>query len=290
MRLFLTGGTGFIGSYVLDEALAAGHHVCALRRSSSSKPVIPVSGEPEWLDGCLSAVNANYFKNIDAVIHLASAGVSPKTLPWNELLESNVIGSLRLIEASAGAGVRRFLAAGTSHEYGTAADKYSRIPPDAPLEPLTPYGASKAAAFNILRAFSIEAGIELFYGRIFSAYGDGQFVGNFWPSLKRAALGGEDFSMTSGSQITDFIHVKEVAIHILRACTRTDIRSGLPLITNIGSGKARKLSSFAEEQWQILQAKGSLRLSALPDRPNALARCVPDLRFLYPTNSLNSDS
>ena len=50
----------------------------------------------------------------------------------------------------------------------------------------------------------------MFYGRIFSAYGDGQYENNLWPSLKRAANSGEDFKMTNAEEIRDFIHVDEV--------------------------------------------------------------------------------
>ena len=113
------------------------------------------------------------------------------------------------------------------------------IPPDAPLEPLTPYGASKAAAFQMMRTFAMSTGIELFYGRIFHSYGNGQFEGNFWASLFRAALDGNDFPMTTGRQIMDFIPISDVTHHLLTACTRSDISPGKPFVVNIGSGVQR---------------------------------------------------
>jgi nucleoside-diphosphate-sugar epimerase len=159
---------------------------------------------------------------VDAVIHLASAGVSPKQASWSELVQVNVAGSLRLLELAAEVGVHRCIVAGTSHEYGNAARRFDAIPPDASLEPLSAYGASKAAAFQLLRAFAIERRLELFYGRIFSAYGEGQYEANFWSSLRRAALAGEDFAMTSGRQISDFIknllHI--IAKHIITQTLR----------------------------------------------------------------------
>jgi len=280
MKLFLTGGTGFIGSHVLVAALASGHQVCALRRTPQSRPVISLPCEPEWITGNLHTLQPNQIAGADAVIHLATSGVSPKRVSWNELLEANVVGSLRVIEIGALAGVCRFVVAGSSHEYGQAASRFSPIPPYAPLEPVNPYGASKAAAFHLLRAFAIEQKLELFYGRIFSAYGEGQFVGNFWPSLKRAALGGEDFPMTSGRQICDFIPVAEAAAHLLQACSRADIAPGAPLVVNIGSGTATSLLAFAEAQWHSLKAKGELIPASLPDRSDQIERYVPDLQGL----------
>ena len=229
MRLFITGATGFIGSHVLSVALDAGFEVIALRRKSSSEPVVPLSSQPIWCEGDLNTLKSDWFKGVDAVIHLASAGVSPKQVSWSELVQVNVVGSLRLFEVVAEAGVRRCVVAGTSHEYGNAARRYDAIPPNAPLEPVNAYGASKSAAFQLLSTFSQQRHIELFYGRIFSAYGEGQFEQNFWPSLRRYALSGNDFPMTSGSQISDFIPVKVVASHLLQACIRSDISVSSPL-------------------------------------------------------------
>lgn len=288
MRLFLTGGSGFIGAHVLSAAMAAGHEVRALRRSPSSVPPIPLPCQPIWWEGHLQDLTAACLEGVDAVVHLASVGVSPKQASWSELVQVNVAGSLRLLELAAEVGVCRCVVAGTSHEYGNAARRFDAIPADAPLEPLSAYGASKAAAFQLLRAFAIERRLELFYGRIFSAYGEGQYEANFWPSLRRAAMAGEDFAMTSGRQISDFIPVPVVADHILQACSRPDIRAGVPLVANIGSGVATSLLSFAKAEWDRLGAIGQLNPSSLPDRPNQIERYVPDLLGLQiPVNPLS---
>ena len=277
MRLFLTGGSGFIGVHVLSAALAAGHEVLALRRSATYVPVVPLTCQPVWCDGDLHTLKPSWLEGVDAVLHLASAGVSPKKASWRELIQSNIVGAHQLFELAADAGVRRYVVAGTSHEYGSAARRYDAIPPDAPLEPLNAYGASKAAAFQLIRSFAIERHLELCYARIFSAYGSGQYESNFWPSLCTAALKGDDFPMTSGKQISDFIPVTAVADHLLEACLRPDIMRGAPLVVNIGSGVASSLLTFAQEEWKRLGATGKLLPASLPERPNQIERCVPDL-------------
>ena len=277
MRLFLTGGTGFIGAHVLSAALTAGHEVLALRRSKSSAPSIPLPCEPNWVEGDLNSPESDWFNGVDALLHLASAGVSPQKASWSELLQVNVMASLRLFESAVEQNVRRFVVAGTCHEYGSAARRFNTIPPDAPLEPLSPYGASKASAFHLLRSFSIEQHLELCYCRIFSAYGEGQFQGNFWPSLRRAATTGQNFPMTSGSQVSDFIPVTVVANHFLDACTRSDISPGAPLVVNIGSGSPTSLLDFAKAEWSRMGATGELLPGSLPDRPDQIERYVPDL-------------
>jgi UDP-glucose 4-epimerase len=280
MRIFLTGGTGFIGSYVLAAALESGHEVIALRRSPASAPVIPLSRQPYWCEGDLASIKSSQLQGIDVLLHLASAGVSPKPASWSDLEQVNVAGSLRLMELAVEADVRRCVVTGTSHEYGNAALRYDAIPPDAPLEPVNPYGASKAAAFHLMRSFAMIEGQELFYGRIFSAYGEGQFSGNFWPSLRRAALAGEDFNMTSGRQVSDFIPATAVASHLLAACSRPDVFAGQPSVVNIGSGIPMSLLDFAESEWSRMGATGRLLPGRLLGRPDQIKRYVADLRGL----------
>ena len=217
---------------------------------------------------------------MDVVIHLASAGVSPKQASWSELVQVNVVGNLQLLERAAEQGVRRFVIAGTSHEYGNAARRYDAIPPDAPLEPLSAYGASKAAAYHLARTFAIERKLELCYARIFSSYGQGQYINNFWPSLCNAALNGDDFPMTSGKQVSDFIPVSDVAAHLLDACSRSDISAGTPLVVNVGSGVPMSLIDFAQAEWKRLGAVGKLLPASIPERPNQIDRYVPDVRGL----------
>jgi nucleoside-diphosphate-sugar epimerase len=151
---------------------------------------------------------------------------------------------------------------------------------------LNPYGASKAAAFQLMRTFAIVEGLELFYGRVFSAYGLGQFASNFWPSLRRAALAGDDFPMTSGHQISDFIPVTALAHHLLAACSRPDVLAGHPLVVNIGSGLAVSLLAFAEAEWSRLGATGRLLPGSLQGRPDQIERYAPDLRGLEIPTSL----
>jgi len=277
MRIFLTGGTGFIGAHVMSAALAAGHEVRALRRSETSIPFIPLPGQPVWCMGDMDSLKPAWFADVDAVLHLTSVGVSPKKASWSDLVQVNVVGSLRLMELASKIGVSRFVVAGTCHEYGNAALRYDAIPPNAALDPMNAYGASKAAAFQLLRTYAIEQRLELCYCRIFTAYGEGQYEGNFWPSLRRAALAGDDFLMTSGMQISDFIPVASVAIHLLEACSRTDINPGVPLVFNIGSGVPRTLLSFAQAEWERLGASGRLLPASLPDRPDQIERYVPDI-------------
>ena len=150
-------------------------------------------------------------------------------------------------------------------------------------------GASKASGFLMLEAFAIAKPIELFYGRIFTAYGEGQFSGNLWPSLRETALAGDDFPMTKGEQIRDFIHVTDVARHLRLGAQRGDLKPAQPLVVNIGSGQGLSVVNFARQQWQLFGATGCLQPGAIPSRAGQMARCVANTIHLNPiTNRMCS--
>ena len=281
MRILVAGSTGFIGSHLLVELQLAGHEVLAVRRPGSGT-VIPLEQQPIWLEHSLLDLTAEDLDEVEVVILLASSGVPPKHASWKELEHINVAAGLQLIQLAYQAGVRRFVAAGTCVEYGSEADLWDHIPPSAPLRPITPYGASKAAGFLMLHTFATNHPIELFYGRIFSAYGYGQFSGNFWPSLRLAALTGRDFPMTHGDQIRDFIPVTHVARHLRIATERSDLKPANPLVVNIGSGQGQRVLDFARQQWQELGGTGSLKPGEIPFPQGQLTRLVADTVHLVP--------
>lgn len=276
MNIFLTGGTGFIGSHFLAQALQAGHHVKAIRRAGRGARV-PLSREPMWLDGALGADWSGPLDGCDALVHLAAVGVSPQKATWDELFQVNVLDSLRLWRQAADAGVKRFVICGSCMEYGRSGDRYPAIPPDAPLEPVTAYGAAKAASSMAALALAAERKLELLVSRPFSIFGEGQHEGNLWPSLRKAALGGADFPMTPGEQVRDFVPVEAVAKTFLAALDRTDLRAGIPRVENAGTGKPQTLRAFAEHWWRHWNARGNLRIGALPYRDNEVMRFVPQI-------------
>jgi len=301
MRLFVTGSTGFIGSHFVRAALAAGHEVTALRFPGSLPPVpiechgVPSAGHPSsvagskavpsslsWLDGTLDSVTDGDLSGHDAFIHLAAYGVSPQPCTWEKAFQINVLDSMGIMERSVACGIRKFVVCGSCVEYGKSAERYENIPADAPLEPIGPYAGSKAAQSVAASALCREKGVELAILRLFTVYGEGQHPDNLWPSLKRAALAGEDFPMSPGGQIRDFIPVGDVAqaflreVEINRQPAPSNEQPGVR-IANIGTGRPQTLLAFAEHWWKEWGAKGKLLPGALPYRDNEVMRYVPEV-------------
>lgn len=276
MRIFVTGGTGFIGSHVLVAAIDAGHEVVALRRSGA-EPRITLNQQPFWCEGSLSDNWSHELHSCDAVVHMAAYGVSAGANDWDRCFQANVIDSVRLWRQAIEAGVSRFVIIGSCFEYGRAGERYARIPVDAPLEPTTAYGASKAAGTMAALALAIEHKLSLVILRPFHVYGPGEDPRRFWPSLVRAAKTGADLTMTAGEQIRDFQPVQETCAQILLGLN-IPISPGIPQIYNLGTGSPISLLDFAQREWVRLDATGTLLPGARPYRANEVMRYVPFVR------------
>jgi nucleoside-diphosphate-sugar epimerase len=277
MKIIVTGGTGFIGCHFLRAALADGHEVIAIRRPGS-RPRVPVEGSIRWLDAELGEVEYTDLGDLTeaCLVHLAAYGVSPQICDWNLAFRYNVSDSVKMMAAAIEAGITRSVVCGSCVEYGSSGARFEFIPPTAPLEPIGAYAASKAAQTLALMGMAREAKIAMTVLRPFNVFGDGQHPTNFWPSLRRAALSGEDFAMSEGSQVRDFMEVGAVARVFLDAATSTTTRP-TPQILNVGTGVPKTLRAFAEEQWRSAGAVGQLFPGKIPTRINEVARYVPEI-------------
>lgn len=312
MRIFLTGGTGFIGSHFLNQALAAGHEVICQRRSPQSQPRVKLVAEPRWLDLPLDVIDAGHFQGADVLVHLASHTPNVPYDTFERCHYWNVMSALRLLERALEAGLKNWVVAGSCFEYGKSGEHYDSIPTNAPLEPVGSYPTSKAAASVATIGLANTTQANLFLGRIFQVFGEGEADNRLWPSLRKAALAGEDFPMTLGEQIRDFIPVEDVAARFLEEAIRLGsagvascesqaesignepAASSQPAtgeaarqpatrnpqlirIANVGSGRPQSLRQFAEHWWQHWGAKGQLLFGAVPYRENEVMRYVPEV-------------
>src|SRR5882757_3298740 len=131
MILAITGGTGFVGSHVIDAALAAGHEIKALTRRDQAP-----RDQLSWIPGDLNDRNAIHqlVRETDAIIHVAGVINAPDAAAFDE---GNVGGTLAMLAAATAGGVHRFV-----HVSSLAA-----------REPqLSLYGASKARAEELVQS------------------------------------------------------------------------------------------------------------------------------------------
>jgi nucleoside-diphosphate-sugar epimerase len=275
MNIALTGGTGFIGSHFLKQALEAGHTVRAIRRSPSSQPRILIGQQPEWLNCQLDEVTAKQLQGCEVLVHLAA---HTGNVPYDNLarcLHWNQIAVLALFEQARQAGIKRYVVASTCFEYGRSGERYAYIPTDAPLEPTNSYAASKAAASIALRQWAEEHQLSLEILRVFHVYGEGEPESRFWPSLRLSAVSGKDFPMTEGAQIRNFMLVDDVARAFLYRTHLCKYSLAHSHVYNLSAGEPISIREFAEYWWKRWNAKGKLLFGEVPYRKGEVMRYAP---------------
>jgi len=278
MKIFLTGGTGFVGSHVLQQALAQGHEVVALRRPGS-QPRIALAQQPKWVEGALDGDYRANLAGVDVLLHLASHTPNPPYDTLDKCLYWNVFAALQLARQAVEQGVRRFIVAGSCFEYGRSAERLPWLEVDSPLEPTLSYPTSKAAASVAFLGLAREQQLQLQLLRIFQVYGEGEQATRLWPSLRAAALEGRDFPMSLGEQVRDFIAVEDVARQFVDALDFANCQPGEPLVAHVASGQPQTLLQFVQHWWQHWGATGRVQVGALPYRHNEIMRllsCAPD--------------
>lgn len=276
MKIFLTGGTGFIGCHFIKIALAEGHELICLRRPGS-QPRITLANEPFWVEGYLENDWSHKMKDCDTLVHLAAVGVNKEEPEIKSCMRVNLNETVGIFEQARKSLVEKIIIAGSYWEYGQSAESYEFIPAEAPLKPLDTYAATKAAASVILIHLAKKYNISLQYLRLPQVYGEGEDKKRFWTSMRKAALAGDDFFLTAGEQIRDFTSVEEVAKKIFTALEFSNVYKGNPVVKNIGTGSPQTLREFAEYWWKKWDSKGKLHFGAKPYRKNELMRFVPEI-------------
>lgn len=275
--VLITGGFGFIGRHVVRAAAAAGHRclVVDLGPRPDDTPATVASircslDELDWNEAerLLGGVP-------EVLLHLAAFGVNPAVATWRDCFHWNLQVTMDLWLAAVARGCRRIVTCGSCFEYGASAERYDRVPVDAPLEPLGPYASSKAAATMALHALAATERMAGLVLRPCVVFGEGEAPGRLWPSLRRAALAGEDFPMTSGQQVRDFVPVEQVAAVFADAIVRPDLEIGRTLVENVGSGVAESVLEFAQKWWAAWGATGRLQVGAVESRKAEALRFVP---------------
>ena len=223
MIVLVTGGAGFIGLNLLQQLLRAAD--CEIRilddfsNSSpekldhviSAKPTVAARVRTIKADVTDAAAVKDAVKDVDAVVDLAAqTGIGPSLADPRSDLTLNVVGTFNVLEACRAAHVGRFVLASSAAVLGNAEPPQHE---DMPSRPLSPYGASKAAAEAYCRVYHRSFGIETIALRFSNVYGPlswskGSVVAKF---AKRALAGQPLVINGDGSQTRDFLYVEDLA-------------------------------------------------------------------------------
>lgn len=214
--VLVTGGTGFIGSALVERLVAGGAHVVCLARADSPRRarlgagvrVIDVGdGSTATLAAALQSALAG--ETLDVVYHLAAAGVSPDARAHEPLIAGTVALTCNLIAALADRPPRRFVHVGTCSEYAPI-DAPALLREDHPLAPTSLYGAAKASAWLCGSLLAARVGVPLVGVRLFGVYGPGEAPSRLVPYLLASYAAGATPALTGGEQARDFTYIDDV--------------------------------------------------------------------------------
>jgi CDP-6-deoxy-D-xylo-4-hexulose-3-dehydrase len=270
-RVLVTGGAGFIGSHLVRRLILEGAEVAILEhRVANIARIQDILNNIELREADIRAfesVNTVISKlRPEIVFHLAAEGVSDPFLAPDRVLRTNLDGTINVIRAAAETGARRIIHTGTSYEYGERAS-------EGQLDPISPYAASKAAAWAFCRMYHRTMGWPIVGLRLFQVYGPGQ-VGTLIPSAIEAGLKGESFPTTAGEQIRDWIYVDDVVEAYLHAALAEGVEGET---FDIGTGQGVSVREVVEQIFSHFDGVQP-QIGVLPYRPGEVWSLVANVK------------
>src|ERR1700751_6336363 len=284
MRILVTGGAGFIGSHFVETLLATGHTVAILDDFNDFyDPQIKhknIAGFARHVTVCLvdlrdseSVRNLFHREKLDVIAHLAArAGVRPSIQLPRLYYDTNVIGTLHLLEAARVTGVQRFIFASSSSVYGA-----SKTIPFSEEEHLTqtlsPYGATKIAGEFLCSTYSHLYQIRVVALRYFTVYGPRQRPDLAIHQFTRRINAGQPIDQFGdGTTRRDYTYIDDIIQGVLAALK---YEGSLFDIFNLGESETIQLNELIEA---IDKARGrKARINRLPEQPGDVPLTCADI-------------
>ena len=256
--VLLTGAAGFVGRQVLRALAEGGARVRAVVRQGrdiASPAIESIVSSPD-IFGESAAWWADVCRGIDIVIHAAWYAEPGRYLQSPKNVDC-LMGTLRLAQGAADAKVRRFVGIGTCFEYDLGT---GHLTVATPLKPTTPYAQAKADAFTALARVLPPHGVSFAWCRLFYLYGEGEDARRLVPYLRARLAAGQPAELSSGTQVRDFLDVREAGRMIAEAAL--GLREG-PI--NICSGEPVTVRALAERIADEYGRRDLLRFGVRPD-------------------------
>ena len=299
--ILVTGGTGYIGSHTVVELLQAGRDLVIFDNLANSSirvldRIEAITGmRPRFVEGDIrdpGALTATFREfPIASVIHFAGLkAVGESVAEPMRYYDNNVLGSLRLCEAMAAAGVCQMVFSSSATVYG---DPHAvPIREDFPLQATNPYGRTKLHIEEMLRDFAAgDSAWRIALLRYFNPVGAHRsgLIGedprgtpnNLMPYVSQVAIGrraelgvfGDDYPTPDGTGVRDYIHVVDLARGHLAALAALERSAGM-LTVNLGTGRGYSVLEVVAAFEKASGQRVAFRIK--PRRPGDVAACYAD--------------
>jgi UDP-glucuronate 4-epimerase len=284
MRILVTGGAGFIGSHLVEKLLTAGHSVAILddfndfydpqiKRANIEKISKDVPVHHVDLRENAAVRNLFHREKFDTIAHLAArAGVRPSIQHPQLYYDTNVTGTLHLLEAARATGVERFIFASSSSVYGV-----SKTVPFSEEQHLTqtisPYAATKLAAEFLCSTYSHLYQLRVVALRYFTVYGPRQRPDLAIHQFTKKIHAGQPIDQFGdGTTRRDYTYIDDIIQGTMAAL----IYNG-PLfdIFNLGESETIQLKDLIEKIEKSLGQKA--KINQLPEQPGDVPLTCADI-------------
>ena len=284
MRILVTGGAGFIGSHLVEKLLAAGHAVVILDDFNDFyDPQIKhanIAGfakdvtvyHVDLRDGG-SVRSLFHREKVDAIAHLAArAGVRPSIQHAQLYCDTNVSGTLHLLEAARVTGVERFILASSSSVYG--ASKTIPFSEEQHLiQTLSPYGATKVAGEFLCSTYSHLYQMRVVALRYFTVYGPRQRPDLAIHQFTRRIYAGQPIDQFGdGSTRRDYTYIDDVIQGTMAAL---QYQGPLYDVFNLGESETIQLKELISAIENVLGKKA--KVNRLPEQPGDMPLTCADI-------------
>ncbi|SCY87097.1 NAD-dependent epimerase/dehydratase family protein [Desulfoluna spongiiphila] len=259
MKILVTGATGFIGRYVINELKNYDCEIVATARRTENLPEHLIDNGISYIPCDISEDRTDFFNYLskpDILIHLAWDG-----LPNYKGLfhyETNLPVHYNFLKKMIQGGLRHLVVAGTCFEYGMQSGCLSET---LSTEPANPYGLAKDVLRKFLEQLACEHPFVFQWVRLFYMYGEGQSKTSLLSQLDKAIDNGDEvFNMSGGEQIRDYLPVEKVARIIVKISLQNKING----IVNCCSGKPVTIRKLVEDHVRNTGEKINLNLGYYP--------------------------
>jgi len=276
-RLLITGGGGYLGSKLAERlsSQVSSLYLADIKFNELSQELVRTHEHVSSIHCDIRNYNSVRASintaDPDTIFHLAALLNRERDFDnYERLYEVNVMGTLNLLRAIQSGSAARFIYSSSSEIYGNGKSPFRE---DQIPCPASPYSLTKLMAEELIRTFGTMYDIPFTILRLFNFYGDDMPEDFFLSQLRNTLHRNEEFRMTKGEQVRDYLEVQEMISYLI-GITKDEM--SINETVNICSGKGRKLCDLAMSEAKRQRKESLVKVGSLSYRANEVWEMVGD--------------